>query len=132
MIEYPNSKVPMELIDNTPIEYPLCKNDKEALIYLNLLLDKEFIYFNWLNYDLIDYEKLFYIEQNFCYNIDVKEKIETIKKMISDNYIIKNKYMARLQNKIINLDNQKRKTNFGQIHLPEYWLEGLHHEEEEE
>ena len=129
MLEYPIQTIPVDLIENTPIEYPLCKNDKEALIYLNLLLDEEFIYFNQLCYDLIDYEKIFYIEQNFCYNIDVKEKIEEIKQRISKNYIAKNQYMARLQNNIIDLDKKKRKTNFGQIHLPDYWLEGLHHEE---
>lgn len=129
MLEYPIQTIPIDLIENTPIEYPLCKNDKEALIYLNLLLDEEFIYFNQLCYDLIDYEKIFYIEQNFCYNIDVKEKIEEIKQRISKNYIAKNQYMARLQNNIIDLDKEKRKTNFGQIHLPDYWLEGLHHEE---
>lgn len=129
MLEYPIQTIPIDLIENTPIEYPLCKNDKEALIYLNLLLDEEFIYFNWLCYDLIDYEKIFYIEQNFCYNIDVKEKIEKIKQKISENYVAKNKYMTRLQNNIIDLDKKKRKTNFGQIHLPEHWLEGLHYEE---
>lgn len=122
----PQEQVPLSLIENTPIEYPLCKNEDEASLYIKLLLDPEFIYTNGLNYDLIDYEKLIYIEDTFAQNnSELAAQITKLKSMISYNYIFKNKYLTRLKHNIPNIDKQNRNNHYGEIHLPPSWLRGL-------
>lgn len=65
MREFPNIHIPLSLIRSTSNASNLYKDEKEALLYLQLLTDKEFMYTNAFNYDAIDYEHLIYIEQTF-------------------------------------------------------------------
>ena len=73
MIEHVNSKIPQLLLSLTEKTFPLFKNEEEVLIYLKLLLNKEYIYSNCLNYDAIDYEQLIYIEEVFGHNSEIKD-----------------------------------------------------------
>lgn len=125
MREFPNERIPFNLIHNTPTEYPLCEDEQDALLYLKLLLDKDFLYLNWLNYDIIDYEKIIYIEMNFSNNEEIKSLLDVLKTNISNNYITKNNYLNRIKSNIINIDTINRKSHAAEIHLPKEWLEGL-------
>lgn len=125
MREFPNERIPFSLINNTPIEYPLCKDEEDALLYLKLLLDKDFLYLNWLNFDVIDYEKIIYIEMNFSNNEEIKQLLDILKSNISNNYIIKNNYLNRIKSNIIDTDAINRHSHAAEIHLPKKWLEGL-------
>ena len=125
MRTFPQDFIPTFLIQNTPPEYPLCIDKKEAILYLDLLLDPQFIYTNFLNYDAIDYEKLLYIEFTFSEDEEIIEKIQQIKTDIVGNYILKNNYISRLKHNIIDLERQSRKEHTAEIHLPPHWLIGL-------
>lgn len=132
MWSYPNSHIAESLIINTPIEYPLYKNEKEALIYLQLLTDKDFLYKNHLNYDAVNYENLIYIEEEFGQYEEINTLLQKIKKDIADNYVYKQKYLKRLKNNIIDLDKERREQNIGEINLPSYWLNEFRIDVEEE
>lgn len=128
MREFPNSQVPMSLLDSTDYVPNLYTSEKEAIIYLQLLTDNEFMYTNILNYDAIDYEHLIYIEQTFGYDNEIKNLISQIKNNICNNYILKQKYLERIKINTINLDKNNRYQNISEIHLPEYWLEDFRRE----
>lgn len=132
MWSYPNSHIAESLIINTPIEYPLYKNEKEALVYLQLLTDKDFLYKNHLNYDAINYENLIYIEEEFGQYEEINTLLQKIKRDIADNYIYKQKYLKRLKNNIIDLDKERREQNISEINLPPYWLNEFRIDVEEE
>ena len=125
MRTFPQDFIPSFLIQNTPPEYPLCIDKEDAILYLNLLLDPEFIYSNFLNFDIIDYEKILYIELTFSKETEIIEKIQQVKEAIVGNYILKNNYIARLKHNIPDIDKQSRENHTAEIHLPPHWLIGL-------
>jgi hypothetical protein len=78
------------LLINTPLSYPICLNEKEAINYLELILDKNFLYNNISNYDIIDYEKILYIEQEYKNNALIQNMVNELKQLIASGYKIKN------------------------------------------
>lgn len=47
-------------------------------------------------FDIIDYEKLIYIELNFPDSLDIQELIQQLKVIIAENYLQKKQLMNRL------------------------------------
>ena len=113
----PNVQIPESTIEATPIDYPLCKTEEDALIYLSMLLNPAFVYSNGFSYDLTDYEKIFYIEENFV-SEKVQEKLKKVKHMIVKNYVYKQKYLKRLIDCKIDLDTEGRDPSDGYLDLP--------------
>lgn len=87
------------MIDDIENSYPIPKNIEEAIEYL-YFLDRTF-YDNLYSIDLIDYEKLIYIEIQFGENKKVLQLISNIKNNISNNFIIKHKYISRITDDLI-------------------------------
>jgi len=56
MREYPNYTMINFLISNTKNTFPLFNNAEEALEYLKILTNENFMYDNSFNYDAINYE----------------------------------------------------------------------------
>lgn len=102
------------LLDNTPVEETI----EDAQIYLDFILNPDYVFNNYINYDLINYERLFYIEYLFGNNEKIKKKLEKIKEEVGTNYLMKQKYLKRIYNKIPNLDNLHRENHFGRYNLP--------------
>lgn len=98
------------LLTNTPISYPLCLNLEQAKDYLKLILHDRFQYNNINCYDIIDYEKLFYIEITYGDNPEIAETLIEIKKSIAMGYKIKNQYKNRILDipKTINLPKEEK------------------------
>lgn len=84
------------ILNNTPINYPVCLSVSEALNYLTFINSNDFQYNNISNYDIIDYEKLIYIETNFNDNIEIQELLKEIKSNIAFAYKLKNQYKNRI------------------------------------
>lgn len=84
------------LLINTPISYPLCLTEKEALTYLKYIHKDDYLYNNVTNYDVLDYEKIFYIEVNFPNNAEIQNLLFLIKKDIATGYKIRNQYKNRI------------------------------------
>lgn len=84
------------LLDNTPPDYPICLDEKEALKYLEVIDSEEFGYNNINAYDIIDYEKLIYIETMFPENEKIQTLLNEIKASIAYGYRIKNQYKNRI------------------------------------
>lgn len=84
------------LLTNTPLTYPICLTEEEAISYLEMIGHPEFLYNNINNYDIIDYEKLIYIEIVYGHNDFIQELLFNIKKSISQGYQIKNQYKNRI------------------------------------
>lgn len=59
------------ILFNTPLSYPLCITEKEALKYLNLIYQPNFLYNNVNCYDIIDYQKLIFLEMHFKNNSEI-------------------------------------------------------------
>lgn len=85
------------LIDDIEPEYPIPTNEEEALEYL-YFLDRTYND-NAYTTDLIDYEKLIYIELKFSNNLKIQQLIKLIKQNISNNFLFKHKYIQRLTDK---------------------------------
>ena len=51
---------------------------------------------NSQNYDIINYERLFYIEDNFSGNENIHNMLTELKHKISNNYLQRQKFIARL------------------------------------
>lgn len=51
---------------------------------------------NSQNYDIINYERLIYIEDTFSYNEDIHNMLTELKHKIANNYIQRQKFIARL------------------------------------
>lgn len=82
------------LTDNIQLNYPIPKDEKEALDYL-YFLDRTF-YNNNYSDDLTDYEKLIYIEYTYPSNKKIQQLIKNIKENIANNFLLKYRYIARL------------------------------------
>lgn len=88
------------LVNNTNINFPLYLERQEILKYLKLINSFNKFYSNMCNFDLIDYQRLIYIEENYSDDEEIINLIKTIKQRISESYIYKHKYLKRLTNKI--------------------------------
>ena len=84
------------LLDNTPPDYPICLDEKEALKYLEVIDSEEFGYNNINAYDIIDYEKLIYIETMFPKHEKIQALLNEIKASIAYGYKLKNQYKNRV------------------------------------
>lgn len=89
------------LIFNTPPFGPNEYTEEKALKYLQYINNPKFYYNNMNNYDIIDYEKLIYIEISFQDNLEIQNLIAQIKQNVSDGYKIKNQYRERVLDKPI-------------------------------
>ena len=81
---------------NTPLSYPVAVTEEEALKYLNLINRDDFMYNNVHCYDIIDYQKLIFLEVHFADSSEVQEKIQVIKNAIAEGYKIQNQYRNRI------------------------------------
>lgn len=70
-------------------------NEQSANDELDYYLNLE-IFPNISLFDIIDYEKLIYIELRFLNNKEIQEKITRIKYLISQNYYDRKKLINRL------------------------------------
>lgn len=84
------------LLINTPTDYPIILTEEEALNYLNYINQNNFLYNNISNYDIIDYEKLIFIEYIFIDNQNIQKLLIEIKKNIANGYYLKNQYKNRI------------------------------------
>ena len=84
------------LLINTPLTYPVCLNEEEALTYLKYINRDDFQYNNIANYDILDYEKILYIEVSFPDNEEIQKLLTQIKANIATGYAIRNQYKNRL------------------------------------
>lgn len=85
-----------KLVFNTPIQYPLCQNRESALYYLKMITNKDFFYTSFSNYNLIDANKIIYIEEEFKDDEEIIELIAQIKQIIKTGYQYKHQYKARI------------------------------------
>lgn len=106
------------LLTNTPLTYPVCLNEEEAITYLKYINSDDFTYNNIGNYDVIDYEKIFYIEIIYGENEIIQSLLNDIKKNIAAGYVFKNQY----KNRIFDFINQEEETVTGRIHNKYYGL----------
>ena len=86
------------LVDNT--NSPLILERQQAFKYLTLINNLNPYYSSNCNYDLIDYQKIIYIEETFKDDEEIILLINKIKKTISNSYLYKHKYIKRLTNDI--------------------------------
>ena len=94
IFEHKNQVQIARLTDNIELKYPIPRNEKEALDYL-YFIDRT-LYDNAYSLDIINYEKLIYIEQTFFMNKTVQQLFVNIKENIANNFLIKHKYIQRL------------------------------------
>lgn len=89
------------MIENTPSDFLLTEEDSiEYLLFLSRT------YWNNLaTIDIIDYEKLIYIELEFPDNYQIQNLISILKENIFKNYKYKNKLLSRI------IDNNLLKMN---------------------
>ena len=79
--------------DITP-NYPIPQTEEEALSYLYFIDRTQ--HNNGYTLDLINYEKLIYIEVNFSSNKKIQQLLINIKENIANNFILKHKYIQRI------------------------------------
>lgn len=103
----PNYNIPLTILKDTPINYPLCQNEEDALKYLELLCEENFIYRINSNFNIVDYEKLIYIEEKFKDSIKIQNILSVIKKDIMNFYIEKYSFLERLNDCKIDLEAEK-------------------------
>lgn len=94
IFEYKNFAQISRLTNDIDANYPVPCSEQEALNYL-YFLDRT-LFDNGYSLDLIDYEKLIYIEVNFSTNKTIRQLLINVKQNISDNFVIKHKYIQRL------------------------------------
>lgn len=87
------------LVENTKTDI-LILNEEQALKYLKLINNITPYYSNMSNYDLIDYQKMIYLEETFSENIEIMSLIKEIKEKVSQAYVYKHKYLKRITNYI--------------------------------
>ena len=97
--------------------YPIPISEIEALNYLTVLTDPEFKYNNINCYDIIDYEKLFFIEVTYNNNQKIQELLKQVKSSIAFGYALKNKY----RNRILDIPPTNKKSQ-----LEESWKGGYY------
>lgn len=88
------------LVKNTEVIQPLQIEREQTLKYLKLINSFNKFYSNLCNYDLIDYQRLIYIENIYQDDEEIIQLIKEIKARISDSYIYKHKYIKRITNPI--------------------------------
>ena len=88
-----------KLVEHTKTD-TIILTEQQALHYLKLINNLFPYYSNMSNYDLIDYQKIIYLEETFANNKEIIFLIKQIKTKISEFYIYKNKYFKRLTNNI--------------------------------
>lgn len=101
----------MRLTEDIQIDYPIPRTEKDALNYL-YFLDRTY-FDNSYSSDLVDYEKLIYIEYNFSQNKTIQQLLKNIKENISNNYLLKYKYIARLTDDLYINEINKRYSDRG-------------------
>ena len=84
------------LLNNTPPDYPICLDETEALKYLEVINNRDFGYNNINAYDIIDYEKVIYIETMFPKHEKIQALLNEIKANIAYGYKLKNQYKNRV------------------------------------
>lgn len=92
--QYKNLVQLKRLTDNIPNAYPIPKDENEALNYL-YFLDRTF-FDNSYSLDLINYEKLIYIEYTYPFHHTIQSLIKNIKQNIANNFNLKYKYIQRI------------------------------------
>ena len=115
----PDTNIPQSIIQASPETYPLCSTEKEAELYLSLILHPKFFYTNEFSYDLIDYEKILYIEDKFQNSESIQNKITMIKKNIVKSYIYRQKYLYRISDCLTDINDENRELQQGYFELPE-------------
>lgn len=110
------------LLFNTPFKENLTK--EEALNYLKVINYYNFSYNNICCYDIIDYEKLIFIEVNFSKDEEISEILFNIKKNIAEGYKIKKQYKNRIIDIPENLPVEEQKVlREGYYGIPKELLE---------
>lgn len=92
--QYKNLIQLRRLTDNIPNADPIPVDESEAINYL-YFLDRTF-FDNGYSLDLINYEKLIYIEFTYPFNQKIQQLIKNIKQNIANNFSLKYKYIQRL------------------------------------
>lgn len=95
MKEYRRDNMFSFLLEATPAGY----TEEEAIKYL-LILNRTW-WNNTYNTDVFDYEKIIYLEQAFPDNYQIQNLIEILKENIAKNYRLKQQYLNRLSDDII-------------------------------
>lgn len=106
------------ILDNTPTDYPVCLTEEEGLKYLEIINSREFGYNNINAYDIIDYEKLIYIETMYPNNQEIQVLLQAIKANIAYGYRLKNQYKNRIIDMPIYNDwivDEEKKEGYGGI-----------------
>lgn len=105
------------ILDSTPCSFPVPLDEQQATNYLTIILDKDFLYNNIDCYDILDYEKIIYIENKFNNNNKIQDLISKIKENIAYAYELKNKY----RNRILDIPNSQIELNTEQNHQKGYY-----------
>lgn len=95
MKEYRRDKMFSFLLEATPAGY----TEEEAIKYL-LILNRTW-WNNTYNTDVFNYEKIIYLEQTFPDNYQIQNLIQILKENIAKNYHLKQQYLNRLSDNII-------------------------------
>lgn len=94
-LESPNA-VFHHLVFNTPIEYPLCADREQALRYLKIINSPNFYYNSFSNYNIIDFEKIIYLDEVFKNDEEIQKLLLEVKGQIARSYNYKNQYLKRI------------------------------------
>ena len=94
-LESPNA-VFHHLVFNTPIEYPLCADREQALRYLKIINYPNFYYNSFSNYNIIDFEKIIYLDEVFKNDEEIQKLLLEVKGQIARSYNYKNQYLKRI------------------------------------
>lgn len=84
------------LLTSTPPFNNFILSEEEAIKYLKYINNENFLYNNVCCYDIVDYEKICYIEMLYKDNKEIQEIIFKIKQKIFEGYEIKNQYRERV------------------------------------
>lgn len=106
------------LLKNTLYSYPIEEDEEKALDFLKLINNKYFLYNNICNYDILDYEKIIYIEIKFKDSIEIQQLIQDIKNNIAEGYLLKNQYKNRIIDFPNHLEDEKTSLSKGFYGIP--------------
>lgn len=71
-------------------------SEEQAFNYLQKINSINFLYNNMNSYDILDYEKIIFIEITYKNNQNIQELVQQIKQNISSGYIYKEKLKERI------------------------------------
>ena len=94
-LESPNA-IFHHLVFNTPIEYPLCADREQAFRYLKIINSPNFYYNSFSNYNIIDFEKIIYLDEVFKNDEEIQKLLLEVKGQIARSYNYKNHYLKRI------------------------------------